>query len=649
MEPSLRILILEDSEADFRLIEKELDGMRPSISFARAENRNGFLNELITSRPDLILSDYSLPLFDGMAAMRLAKQYHPEVPFIVISGAIDEETAVICLKSGAEDYVLKSRLGRLGPAVEGAIRKKKAMEEKANAEEALQESEKRYRRLFESAQQAILLLDSESGSITDINPFGLQLIGKEKPQVLGKSLLETGLVSDPLLFSRIQDRLRFDENVSLEELAPASGEGRGRDLEITCNRYMLDNRGVVHCAVRDITARRLAEEEKVKMQAQLFQAQKMEAIGAVAGGVAHDFNNLMTAIQISTDLAMMKIDESHDLFRELKEIRNSAMRATGLIRQLLLFSRKHPMEFRTLDLNPIVDNLLAMLHRLIGEDIEIKADLDSALLPVRADASNMEQVIMNFVLNGRDAMPNGGTVIIKTANVELGEPECRRLSGLKPGRYQCLSVSDTGVGMDAETLDHIFEPFFTTKSPGKGTGLGLSVVYGIVKQHEGAIAVQSEPMKGSTFSVYLPAAAAQGEAGAEPRSAVIDYAGQGQTILFVEDEDKVRESAAKAMVKCGYRVVIACDVKTAMEAMSREKGRFDLVFTDVVLSDRTGIDLAEEILLEYPDMKILLCSGYTDQKSQWPIIREKGFRFLQKPYDLGSLLRAIHEALEEKK
>jgi two-component system cell cycle sensor histidine kinase/response regulator CckA len=361
--------------------------------------------------------------------------------------------------------------------------------------------------------------------------------------------------------------------------------------------------------------------------------------------VAHDFNNLMTAIQISTDLAMMKIDESHDLFRELKEIRNSAMRASGLIRQLLLFSRKHPMEFRTLDLNPIIDNLLRMLHRLIGEDIEIRAELDPALEPVRADAGNVEQVIMNFVLNGRDAMPNGGTVIIRTANVELTEQDRRSWSDVKPGRYICLSVSDTGIGMDAEALDHIFEPFFTTKPPGKGTGLGLSVVYGIVKQHEGAIQVLSEPGKGSTFRVVLPTALIPAEAEAESKATHLEYIGNGQRILLVEDEDKVRESAAKAMLKCGYRVVIASNVKTAMEIIVQEKGRFDLVFTDVVLSDRTGIDLAEEILRDFPKMKILLCSGYTDQKSQWPIIREKGFRFLQKPYDLTGLLRAVHEAL----
>jgi len=643
---SLRILILEDSVLDAKLIEKELQGTSLSFTAVRVDNRKDFLKELITAKPDLILSDYFMPLFDGMTAMRLAKQYHPNVPFIVITGAINEETAVICLKSGAEDYVLKSHLGRLGPAIESAVRKMQAMEEKLKAEEALQESEKRYRRLFESAQEAVLLLDTETGTVTDINPFGLRLIGETKERVLGKNLLETGFVSNPLLFRQIQDRLQTTENVYLDGLTLASKDGQVCDIEMTCNRYLLGNKGVIHCYIRDVTQRRQAEEEKVKMQSQLFQAQKMEAIGAVAGGVAHDFNNLMTAIQISTDLAMMKIDESHDLFRELKEIRNSAMRATGLIRQLLLFSRKHPMEFRTLDLNPIIENLLRMLHRLIGEDVEIRADLDPALEPIRADVSNMEQVIMNFVLNGRDAMPNGGTVIIRTANVELTEQDYRNWSDLKPGRYMCLSVSDTGIGMDAGTLDHIFEPFYTTKAPGKGTGLGLSVVYGIVRQHEGAIRVQSEPMKGSTFSVYLPTALTPSEAAAESRASHLEFIGNGQKILLVEDEDKVRESAAKAMLKCGYRVVIASNAKTAMDIIVQERGRFDLMFTDVVLSDRTGIDLADEILRDYPEMRILLCSGYTDQKSQWPIIREKGFRFLQKPYDLTGLLRAIHEALQ---
>jgi PAS domain S-box-containing protein len=643
---TLNILILEDSPSDAKLIERELREAKLSFTSKRVDDREDFINELLSSPPDLILSDYSMPLFDGMTALRLLKQYRPEIPFIVVTGAINEETAVACIKAGAEDYVLKSHLGRLGPAVQSAIQKKQAMQEKLKAEDALLESERRYRRLFESAQEGILLLDVETGTLSDANPFSLNLIGAAKNDVLGKNLLDAGFVADPLLFQQIQNQLRIGERANFEGLTLSSKDGRTIDIEMICNRYLMDNKSVIQCNIRDVTQRKRTEEEKDKIQAQLFQSQKMEAIGAVVGGVAHDFNNLMTAIQISTDLAMMRIDDSHDLYREFKEIRNSALRASGLIRQLLLFSRKHPMEFRTLNLNLIVDNLLRMLHRLIGEDIQILSELGSELQPVRADASNMEQVIMNLVLNARDAMPAGGTLVIKTQNIGITVQDSRRLSNIKPGPYVCLSVSDTGIGMNSETMEHLFEPFFTTKAPGKGTGLGLSVVYGIVKQHEGAIHVQSVPMKGTTFSVYLPASQDQDAAGSETRSSPLEFIGNGQKILLVEDEDKVRESAAKAMVKCGYQVTLASDAATAMEILRKDNGRFDLVFTDVVLSGRTGLDLADEVLKSYPAMKILLCSGYTDQKSQWPIIRERGFRFLQKPYDLTSLLRAIQEALK---
>jgi two-component system cell cycle sensor histidine kinase/response regulator CckA len=643
---TLKILILEDSPSDAKLIERELKDAKLSFTSKRVDDREDFIKDLLSSPPDLILSDYSMPLFDGMTALRLVKQHRPEIPFIVVTGAINEETAVACIKSGAEDYVIKSHLGRLGPAVQSAIQKKQAMQEKLKAEEALLESEKRYRRLFESAQEGILLLDAETGTLSDANPFSLNLIGAAKKDVLGMNLLDAGFVADPLQYQQIQNQLRIVEGANFEGLTLTSKDGRTIDIEMICNRYLMDNKSVVQCNVRDVTQRKRAEEEKDKMQTQLFQSQKMEAIGAVAGGVAHDFNNLMTAIQISTDLAMMRIDDSHDLYREFKEIRNSALRASGLIRQLLLFSRKHPMEFRTLDLNPIVDNLLRMLHRLIGEDIQLQSDLGSELQPVRADASNMEQVIMNLVLNARDAMPAGGTLVIKTQNVQIAPQDSMRLSNIKPGPYVCLSVSDTGIGMNSDTMEHLFEPFFTTKAPGKGTGLGLSVVYGIVKQHEGAIHVQSVPMKGTTFSVYLPVSQDRDAADGEVRSSPLEFIGNGQKILLVEDEDKVRESAAKAMTKCGYEVTLAGDAATAMEILQKENGRFDLVFTDVVLSGRTGLDLADEVLKSYPAMKILLCSGYTDQKSQWPIIRERGFRFLQKPYDLTSLLRAIQEALK---
>jgi PAS domain S-box-containing protein len=646
MTPKIRILFLEDDPSDAQLLEWELE--RSGIPFVskRVDNRDAFMHELLSSPPDLILSDYSLPGFDGMEALHLLKQYHPHIPFIVVTGAINEETAVECIKSGAEDYVIKDRPRRLAQAVQGAMVKRMAMEEKAKAEQALQESERRYRRLFESAQEGILLLDAETGRIADINPFAMGLLDADKGTMQGRGLHEAGFVPDEGTARDLLRKCGAEGHIEYEGDVAQPIRGRSIHIEMSCNAAVMDGKSVVQCNVRDVTRRKLAEEEKQSIQAQLFQSQKMEAIGAVAGGVAHDFNNLMTAIQISTDLAMMKFDESHEHYRELKEIRQSAMRATGLIRQLMLFSRKHPMEFKTLDLNQTVEALLAMLQRLIGEDIEIHSELDPALEPVRADASNVEQVIMNLVLNARDAMPKGGRLLVRTENVQLEARDCQAFSGVQPGSYVLLSVSDTGIGMDKQTLEHIFEPFFTTKVPGKGTGLGLSVVYGIVRQHEGAIRVTSEPAQGSTFEVVLPASPRESGAGTETASSHLVFAGRGQHILLVEDEEKVRESAAKAMAKCGYRVTVAVDVQTALEAVRRENGQFDLVFSDVVLSDRTGIDLADELLRVHPGLKILLSSGYSDQKSQWPAIRKRGFKFLQKPYDLTAMLRAVHDALK---
>jgi two-component system cell cycle sensor histidine kinase/response regulator CckA len=657
---TLRLLVLTNAPSDApegvpEAAERELEAAGLSCRIRRAGDREAFLREILSSPPDLILYDDTMTSPGGIEAVRLLRQYHPDIPLLVLASPGRESETLNCIEAGADDSVPRGEPGRLAHAVRNALRRRVASKARRRAETALRESEKRFQWLFESAREGILLLDSESGRITDANPFTMEFIGEPAEALLGRTLAEAGFIPFPAVFALFCDRLAQNGTARYEGTV-SSTDGRGPIAELECSRTRFEGRDIVLCNLRDVTSRKLAEHEKDKIQQQLFQSQKMEAIGAVVGGVAHDFNNLMTAIQISADLALMKTDESNnlilmktdesnDIAGELKEIRNSALRATGLIRQLLLFSRKHPMELRTLALNPVIENLLRMLHRLIGEDIGIHSELDPVLFPVRADASNMEQVIMNFVLNARDAMPGGGTVTIRTANAELREEDCRDLPDIKAGTYVCLSVTDTGTGMTPDVIEHIFEPFFTTKPAGQGTGLGLSVVYGIVKQHEGAVHIASEPGRGSEFTVYLPAAAVPEEPSSESRSPAPERPGRGQKILLVEDEDKVRESTAKALLKCGYRVTVADSVQSARDLVRREKGAFDLVFTDVVLSDRTGIDLADDILRLYPGMRILLCSGYTDQKSQWPIILERGFRFLQKPYDLKTLIRAVEESL----
>jgi len=400
---------------------------------------------------------------------------------------------------------------------------------------------------------------------------------------------------------------------------------------------------------KEIKERKQAEEEKEKLQAQLLQAQKMEAIGILAGGIAHDFNNILTAIQGYTDLAMMKMDEADPLYRDLKQIDLSATRAANLTRQLLLFSRRQPMEFTPINLNTTVANLLKMLNRLIGEDITIKTELEPELWTVQADAGNIEQAIMNLTVNARDAMPEGGTLTIKTQNIYIDKDYCKTYTYARPGRFVCLTIEDTGIGMDKETIPHIFEPFFSTKGTGKGTGMGLSVVHGIVKQHEGWVNVYSEPGQGSTLKIYLPAVSLKPEEEPEDAISQKDLQGSGENILLVEDEEGVREFATSALHENGYVIYEAASAEEALDIFEKEKGNFDLVFSDVVLPGKGGLELIDQLLSQKPDLRVLLSSGYTDQKSQWPVIRKRGFRFLQKPYALTDLLRGINEAIGQDK
>ena len=403
--------------------------------------------------------------------------------------------------------------------------------------------------------------------------------------------------------------------------------------------------GQIAIAIR----RKQAEKAREKIQEQLHHAQKMEAIGILAGGIAHDFNNMLTAIQGCTEMAMSQISTNHPAYLELKETKETAVRAADLTRQLLLFSRKHPMEYIPVDFNKIIKSLMGMVERLIGENIEIRTEMQQDLWTVNADRSTMEQVIMNLILNARDAMPAGGRLTIKTKNVVVDKFYCQNNSEARPGKFIQIVVEDTGTGIAEDHLIHIFEPFFSTKGPVKGTGLGLSVVYGILKQHKGWINVYSELGKGTTFKVFLPAIGVKPEEETRRFISVDELKGSGERILVVEDEISVREFSMRALRKSGYVVFAASDANEALSVFDTEGGRFDLIFSDVVLSDITGIDLVERLLKKNPDLKILLTSGYTDHKSQWPLIQEKGFHFLQKPYALIDLLRSVKEVIESNK
>lgn len=395
--------------------------------------------------------------------------------------------------------------------------------------------------------------------------------------------------------------------------------------------------GVIGLCV-DITDRVEAEQALATKDEELRRAQKMEAVGQLAGGIAHDFNNVLTAIMGYADLTLRHIDPDDPLARNVSSIKKAAEQAASLTRQLLAFSRRQPLQLRVRDVNGVVRGTENILNRLIGEDIVLSVECDADLANSFIDPSQIEQVIMNLAINARDAMPEGGTLKIRTENVRVDEAQCEAIPDASPGEYVRISVADNGTGMDRETLSRIFEPFFTTKGPGAGTGLGLSVVYGNVRQHGGWIHVYSEPDVGTTFRVYLPATTEDEKAELEsPKS---NGRGDGERILLIEDEWAVRSLASKALRGMGYDVCEACSAEEALEVLQVEEA-FDLIFSDVVLPGKSGVQLADELIERDCPTPILLSSGYADRKSQWPVICERGLPFIEKPYSIADLTERI--------
>lgn len=384
-----------------------------------------------------------------------------------------------------------------------------------------------------------------------------------------------------------------------------------------------------------------------QLESQIQQAQKMESVGQLAGGVAHDFNNSLQAILGYTEELLATIpraDRKHD---DLLEIQKAATHAADLTRQLLAFSRKQMISLRPLQLNEVIGDTQKMIRRLIGEDIRIETSLAPNLPQVQADASQLQQVLVNLAINARDAMPSGGRLSISTDVVLLDEQDASVIVDARSGRFAYLAVTDTGVGMSKEVMARIFEPFFSTKGLGKGTGLGLSVIYGIVQQHQGWINVYSQEGQGTTFKLYLPTcAAAVGDSSALAAKPAAPPRGRGERILLVEDAPDVRNLAVRVLRAAGYEVFIAGKAVEAYIRFKQEGGRFDLLFSDVVLPDQSGIEIAEYLQGQKPDLPVLLCSGYTDERARWTAIEQQRFHFLQKPYPAAELLRIVRAILD---
>ena len=633
---TVRILLLEDVWADAELVKVELRKAGLQFTARRVTTQPEFERALREYRPDLIIADHNLPQFNGAAALALARQMSLAAPFILLTGSLDEESAVEYMKAGATDYILKDRLARLGPAVRAALAGKRMKQQ-------LDEREEYFRSLIEQAMDIIAVLDPE-GALRYASPSVLPLLGYAPEDLVGLSIFALVHPDD------VDETLRvFSEGVAtgqggrLLELRLRHKDGTFRHLE-AIGRYLLDDplvKGVVINA-RDVTERRALER-------QFLQAQKMEAVGRLAGGVAHDFNNLLTAILGYADLLLDGLPALSPLRPDLEEIRKAANRAGGLTRQLLAFSRKQVLEMRVLDLNELVADMDKMLRRLLGEDIDVLTKLGSELGAVRADAGQLEQVIVNLAVNARDAMPDGGRLTIETRNAELDDSYVRAHVPVQPGRYVMLAVSDTGIGMSAETMSHVFEPFFTTKEPGKGTGLGLATVYGIVKQSGGYVWCYSERGEkgegGTTFKVYLPRVDAPVDQ--FPARAVLPRTPGSETILLVEDEAALRALTRRLLEKHGYTVLEAGTADAALALARAHVGPIHLLLADVVLPGASGPTLAGELLSRRADLKVLFMSGYTEDAIVHRGVLAPNTAFINKPFSGDNLAAKVRDVLDQ--
>lgn len=515
------------------------------------------------------------------------------------------------------------------------------MEEEKQLAGRLIASELRYRRLFETARDGILILDYETGLVLDANPFVMEMLDLRYEDVVGQTLWDLGFVHDAREAQLNFESLKRDGYVRYDDLPLKTRDGRTLSVEFVSNVYSVSGRRVIQCNIRDITQRKA-------LQAELHQSQKMEAIGQLTGGIAHDFNNLLTVIMGYSEIMLSSLKSGDPLREEVQQIVQAGHRASMLTRQLLAFSHKQVVQPQRLDFNRIVANLTPMLRRLIGEDIELVSVGAKALWLVYADPSQIEQAIVNLTVNARDAMPQGGKLTIETANVDLDENFTRQHPSLKPGAYVMLSVIDTGSGMDADTQAHLFEPFFTTKEKGKGTGLGLSTVYRIIQQSGGSIFVHSEPGLGTAFTIYLPRVEGAIKA-SEPAAVEASHPKRSETVLLVEDEDGVRILMARILAEMGYQVVVASNGETALSIFEQRKGQFNLLVTDLVMPGMGGGDLAARLAPLWPGMKVLYISGYADHALLLEQSLGLDSGFLQKPFTPEVLGVKVREVLDSQR
>lgn len=620
-----QILHLDDSMRDAMLVADLLDANGVFCEISHVLSREPFEQALAQRGHDLILCDFNLPDFDGLAALELARTRRPDVPVIIVSGAIEAEEAVKCLKAGATDYLLKQRLERLPSAVHRALEENHALKQRKQAAEHI----RRQARLIDQATDAIFVCD-QGMALTFWNPAATKLYGHTQAEIRGNSVLR-------MIFREPEERI----SAILQEVLRVGqwhGETRqknkeGRALVVFSQLTLLTD---AHGAPDGILAVNHDLTEAKALEQQLLRSQRQEALGALAGGIAHDLNNALAPIMMGVDLLKAKYPGAPgvvDLFD------SSVRRAAAMIRQLLTFAKGSEGERSPIQINYLLQEMGAIVECTFPKNITIMVEREKNLPPVLADSTQLHQVLLNLCVNARDAMPSGGRLTLATKKVEISSVHPGMPPNARVGLFVALQVYDTGTGISAEIRDRIFDPFFSTKSPDKGTGLGLSTVMGIIKGHDGFLEVSSAPGQGTTFTVFLPAdtSTAEPELSAQKR---MPFYGQGETILFVDDETTVREIAREVLERMNFRVVLARDGLEAMLWLADHPSAH-AVITDLHMPNQDGLSFVGMLRKVLPEIPIIVSSGRLEDET------EKRFRalgvtsFLDKPCDEYQLAEAL--------
>jgi two-component system, cell cycle sensor histidine kinase and response regulator CckA len=764
-DDALRILILEDVPMDAELVEYELERARIPFLAHRVDNRDSFLRELDAFRPDVILSDYTLPRFDGMTALSLARERVPSIPFLIVTGSVNEETAVGCMKAGATDYLLKSNLARIGPAIQAALERERARDERIRAETALAASERRFRSLVQNSSDLVTIVAPDS-TILYVSDSAERIVGYSAGDLVGTTLLDyleasdtdtvrgllqdsngkssgpveftlrradgspvwleavgTNLLTDPTIrgivlnardvserkradralreseeryrdlfdnasdlvcmaapdgallyvnkawqggtgysedeiarmqlldivqpenrshFSEVFRRVLEGERLDHVELVLVPKEGTPITVEGNLSCTFKDGQpSVVRGIYRDITERKRVEE-------QLRRAERMQAAGKLAGGVAHEVNNMMTGVIGFSEFVLRSFESDDPRRADIEEVIRAGTRAADVTRQLLAFTRQQFLRPQVVEINTVVSEMEKMLRHSLGEDKRLDLRLGAGAGHIRADRGQLEQVLINLVLNARDAIDGHGRVTIETGTAVWDQAYAERHEGvdIPLGRYVMLAVTDSGCGMGSDVQARIFEPFFTTKPIGQGTGLGLSTVYGIIKQSGGFIWVYSEVDQGSVFKVYLPEATSSVK---ELPSGVATAPQRGsETIIIIEDEDVVRTLASRGLTDHGYVVVQAKHGAEALHYVQEHPGTVDLVISDVVMPEMGGREFGQHLALFEPELPILYMSGYTGEDVVQRGLLDPGSPFQQKPFTPGTLAAKVRAMLDQR-